>query len=66
MSESYRTIPANARSQPASFTISIPDDTIAEFRQLLKLSKIGPVTYEGLQEDRKHGVTQQWLIDAKA
>ena len=30
MLELYRTIPANARSQPASFTISIPDDTLAE------------------------------------
>lgn len=52
-------------SSAEPFNLHISDEDISEWRQLLKLSKLGPVTYEGQQEDRRYGVTHKWLIDAK-
>lgn len=47
------------------FELNISDQAISEWRQLLQLSKIGPDTYEGRQEDRRFGVSRQWLSDTK-
>lgn len=47
------------------FTLSISDNDLDEFKQLLKLSKLGPQTWESSQEDGRFGVTRQWLSDAK-
>lgn len=55
-------------SPPSSakpFTLNIPDQDIDEWRQLLKLSKLAPKTWEGSQEDRRFGVTRKWLADTK-
>ncbi|KAF2868816.1 epoxide hydrolase-like protein [Massariosphaeria phaeospora] len=48
------------------FTLNISDDQISEWSQLLKLSKIGPLTWEGKQADRRFGVTHNWLSSTKA
>lgn len=55
-------------SPPSSakpFTLNISDQDIDEWRQLLKLSKLAPETWEGSQEDRRYGVTRKWLAEAK-
>ena len=65
MSSPYSSPPKTAKSHPKPFNVSIPDSSIAEFKQLLNLSKLAPATFENLQEDRKFGVTGQWLRDAK-
>jgi microsomal epoxide hydrolase len=61
----FSTIPQNAQRHPSKFTASIPDTQLSEFKTLLRLSKLAPATYEGLQEDRKYGVTTKWLTEAK-
>ncbi|KAI8625408.1 Alpha/Beta hydrolase protein [Xylariaceae sp. FL1651] len=65
MATSFATVPLKAVIKPEPFTVSIPEVLLSEFKQLLKLSKVGPVTYEGLQQDRKYGITTEWLKDAK-
>ncbi|PVH81183.1 alpha/beta-hydrolase [Cadophora sp. DSE1049] len=65
MSQPYNTIPSNALAQPTSFTVSIPETQLADFKALLKLSRIPPATFESLQEDGKYGVTHKWLTEAK-
>jgi len=62
---SYDTIPRRATLQLTKFNAIVTDDELSDFKQLLKLSKIGPKTYENLQEDRRFGVTHAWLSDAK-
>lgn len=53
-------------SPPSSakpFTLNISDKDLSEWRQLLELSRIGPLTYEA--QDDKYGVTQEWITNAK-
>ncbi|CAO2658070.1 Nn.00g073300.m01.CDS01 [Neocucurbitaria sp. VM-36] len=55
-------------SPPSSakpFTLHVSDQELSEWRQLLQLSKLGPDTYEGRQQDRRFGVTRKWLSEAK-
>ena len=62
----YTTLPATAKAKPTPFIISISEDKLQRFSQLLKLSSIGPDTYENQQEDRRFGLTRKWLSKAKA
>ncbi|PVI04035.1 epoxide hydrolase-like protein [Periconia macrospinosa] len=54
-------IPASAKP----FTLNVPDKDLQELRQLLQLSKVPPVTWESLQEDRRFGVTHKWITETK-
>ena len=65
MSIPYGKLPKSAKSGPKPFNVAIPDSSIAEFKQLLHLSKLAPTTFESLQEDRRFGITGQWLKDTK-
>ena len=57
-------LPENATSiEP--FKLSVPEADVEEWRQLLKLSKINPPTWESSQEDRRYGVTTAWLSAAR-
>jgi microsomal epoxide hydrolase len=47
------------------FTLNVSDQDLSEWRQLLQLSKLAPETWEGQQQDRRFGVTRQWLSEAK-
>jgi microsomal epoxide hydrolase len=66
MTSNFTSLPVAARSKPALFHVSIPQDQLEELHQLLKLSKIGPKTFETEQRDGRFGVTRDWLIQAKA
>ncbi|PSN66614.1 epoxide hydrolase-like protein [Corynespora cassiicola Philippines] len=59
--------PARAISGASAkpFKLHISDQELLEWRQLLQLSKIGPLVYENSQEDRRFGITHKWLSDAK-
>ncbi|MCJ1235221.1 hypothetical protein MMC14_003188 [Varicellaria rhodocarpa] len=65
MSIPYGKAPKFAKSHPKPINVAISDSSIEEFKQLLHLSKLAPTTYESLQEDRRFGITGQWLKDAK-
>ncbi|KAH7396477.1 epoxide hydrolase-like protein [Pyrenochaeta sp. MPI-SDFR-AT-0127] len=57
-----------AYSPPSSakpFLLQVSDQDVSDWRQLLHLSKLGPDTWEGRQEDRRYGVSHKWLSDAK-
>jgi microsomal epoxide hydrolase len=65
MSRAFSTVPSTAKVSPAPFKVSISDDRISELQALVKLSKLAPPTYEGLQKDRRLGITTEWLASAK-
>ncbi|KAL2831246.1 Alpha/Beta hydrolase protein [Aspergillus pseudoustus] len=65
MSAPFSKLPSAANISPSRFRIAIPDEQLSEFRTLLKLSKIGPQTYENTQEDRRFGVTHEWISARK-
>lgn len=58
-------MPYSPPSSAKPFTLDVPEQDIEEWRQLLKLSKIAPETWEGSQEDGRYGVTHKWLRETK-
>lgn len=62
---SWDKFPSNATIKPKPFKAHVPDQELDEFKQLLKLSKIGPKTYENLRSDRYFGISREWLESAK-
>jgi len=65
MSVRFDVLPEGARVEPTPFKVSISEERLSEMKQLISLAKIGPVTYEGLQQDRKYGITREWLEGAR-
>ncbi|KAF4997309.1 hypothetical protein FDECE_12126 [Fusarium decemcellulare] len=61
--DGFADIPEGARVRPKPYTFNVPEQSIAEFKQLLQLSKIGPKTWES--GSSKFGITRDWLIHAK-
>lgn len=66
MASNYNNIPSKAKTSPTPFSVAVPEETLSEFKQLLHLSKLGPVTYENNRDDRKYGLTMEWMKAAKA
>jgi hypothetical protein len=66
---SFSDIPSQAQLKPKPFKAQVPDQELNDFKQLLKLSKIGPKTYENQTADVKDfthfGISRQWLSEAK-
>ncbi|CRG84602.1 epoxide hydrolase, putative [Talaromyces islandicus] len=65
MAPKFSTVPSSAKSAPSTFTVSISDEQIDEFRTLTRLSKLAPPTYEGSQADHRLGLPTEWLANAK-
>jgi microsomal epoxide hydrolase len=70
MSGQYDKIPSNAKGRPQPYTLDVPEKDLIEFKTLLRLSRLGPETWEGKQDDRPDGisllgVTRAWLSNAK-
>lgn len=63
----YEIVPSKASLKPEKFTAHVSDEELNDFKQLLKLSKIGPKTYENQDNDfnRYLGIKREWLSDAK-
>ncbi|KAF5603228.1 microsomal epoxide hydrolase [Fusarium pseudocircinatum] len=66
MSDGFAKIPSGAQVQPTPYQVSIADDKVDELKQLVKLGRVGPPTYESTQKEHNYGVSHQWLTDAKA
>ncbi|KAF5707164.1 epoxide hydrolase [Fusarium mundagurra] len=64
MSADYSTIPASALRQSKPFIVHHTDEQLRDFKIDIESAKLGPTTYENLQQDRKYGVTAQWLREA--
>lgn len=65
----FNTLPAKASDKIEPFELHIPETRLQDFRTLLKLSPIGPATWENQAstkaEGRNFGITRDWLVDAK-
>jgi microsomal epoxide hydrolase len=62
----YDTLPKAACLELTRFTVAIPDNELRDFKELLQLSKLGPKTYENVQNDGRFGVTYEWMSNAKS
>lgn len=61
----FGVVPSTACNIPQRFPVVFPQTELDDLQKLIAVSRVGPVTFEGLQQDRKYGVTTQWLHDAK-
>lgn len=62
----YDTLPANATLKPSKFEARVSDKHLSDFETLLRLSPIGPETYENTtRTDGQYGIGRQWLIETK-
>lgn len=61
----YDTIPAGAQIRVDKFNLSVPEQDLADFKDLLRLSKLAPRTYENLTTDGNMGVSHEWMTKAK-
>jgi len=62
---SYDRLPEGCQLQPSPFTLSVPEQDYSDFKDLLRLSKLAPKTYENLQNDYRFGVSHDWMSKAK-
>ena len=66
---SFSQLPDKATLKPKPFNAHVSDDELSDFKQLVKLSKIGLQTYENTVADVKDfthfGISRDWLIEAK-
>jgi len=63
----YSKIPSNATLKPEPFKVHFDDQQLQDMKQLVKLSPLGPRTYENRQDtpDRRFGVNIDWMQKAK-
>jgi pimeloyl-ACP methyl ester carboxylesterase len=58
-------MPYSLPNDVTPFTLRIPDDDYERFRELLRLSRIGPLTWENQHQDGRYGVPHEWLTSTK-
>lgn len=63
--KAFGVLPSNVRVTPQDFVVNFPQTELDDLRSLIAASRVGPDTFEGFQQDRKYGVSAQWLRDAK-
>jgi microsomal epoxide hydrolase len=47
------------------FRVAVPDNELGDLKQLLRLSKIGPETFENTKGDASFGLSRSWVIKAR-
>ena len=62
----YSTLPHDPSGITVSdFKVRYSDEEVKDFKDLLKLSRLAPKTWESLQTDRRYGVTYDWMERVK-
>lgn len=62
----FSVFPSTAQAQAERIEVTYPQAELDSLYHLLAASRVGPETYESRQQDRKYGITTQWLDNAKA
>lgn len=65
MANAFNILPSNTPGKPEPFDFHVSEEELVEFRDLLKLSKIGPATWWNQQKTPEFGVSLEWLSKAK-
>lgn len=65
MAAKYASPPRGATlTKVTPFTLTVTEEAVQELRAAIAHSRLPPVTYEEMQQDRKYGVTREWLEQA--
>lgn len=61
----YAKVPSTVKVELTPYTVNIPDDKLKPMLDLVRLSPIGPPSYENEDESRTWGMNRKWLNAAK-
>ncbi|KAF5522022.1 putative epoxide hydrolase [Colletotrichum aenigma] len=61
----YAQLPHTPILETSPFRLSTPPEELQELRDLVRLSKLGPRTYENSSAGGKYGVEYEWMAQAK-
>lgn len=61
----YSTPPSKCTLPLQPFKAEVPQKELDDFKQLVRLSPLGPQTYENSQTDQRYGVDWKWMSEAK-
>lgn len=65
----FDTVPSGANGKAEAFQLRVPDTDLSDLKTLLKLSPVGPETWENKTSTRDggkyFGITRDWLVHAK-
>lgn len=61
----YDTIPTTATLQLEKFELHVSEQDLKDFKDLVRLSKLAPETYENTRSDGRYGVTHEWISQGK-
>ncbi len=61
----YSQLPHPPSFEMSKFTLETLQKDQEYLVELLRLSKLGPKTYENMRSDGKYGVTYEWMAEAK-
>ncbi len=64
--KSYDQLPNRASLEVAPFPVHVAERDLQDLKDLLRMSKLGPETYENTRPDGKFGVTHEWMKETKA
>ncbi|KAI1823685.1 Alpha/Beta hydrolase protein [Xylaria intraflava] len=63
---SYDTLPFHATVAVQPFKVHATEQSLQDFKQLLRLSPVGPATFENSEPNgRRYGASHDWVIKAK-
>ncbi|KAJ5334926.1 epoxide hydrolase [Penicillium brevicompactum] len=65
MSSPFGNPPNKISAKLEPYRLSVPEEELRRFTELLRLSEIGPETWWNTQNDPQFGVSREWLIKAK-
>ncbi|CAN8095446.1 unnamed protein product [Discula destructiva] len=69
-SKMFDQLPSGAMRVPETFKLHVPETQLADFKTLLRLSPVGPETWDNKSSTRdvkgkNFGITRDWLVNAK-
>lgn len=60
----HQKLPYDASIEVSDFAVHTPEKDLQSLAELLRLSKLGPKTYENTRADGEYGVTYEWMSKA--
>lgn len=61
----FGNVPSSATLEVKAFKAHVDEEKLEHFKELLKLSPIGPAVFENTNAGRRYGTKRDWLANAK-
>ncbi|KAL4886160.1 Alpha/Beta hydrolase protein [Aspergillus karnatakaensis] len=65
MASQFNTLPQSLTAKVEPYTLHVSNKDLLDFKELLRLSPIGPSTWWNQHKNGRYGISRDWLINAK-